>query len=112
MGATTGNWTTGTEGANSVTITGLSHNSVVYARLTDGNNVGSYASVTILDLTPPSTPTVNTNGYVSDTWTNTNVTLSFSSSDNESGLLKYQWSPDGINIQDITNPYTLSLIHI
>ena len=106
VGATTGNWTTGTEGANSVTITGLSHNSVVYARLTDGNNVGSYASVTILDLTPPSTPTVNTNGYVSDTWTNTNVTLSFSSSDNESGLLKYQWSPDGINIQDITNPYT------
>ena len=106
VGATTGNWTTGTEGASSVIVTGLSHNSVVYARLTDGNNVGSYASVTILDLIPPSRPTVNSNGYVSDTWTNTNLTFSFSSSDNESGLLKYQWSPDNINIQDITNPYT------
>ena len=106
VGTTTENWTTGTEGANSVTITELSHNSVLYARLTDGNNVGSYASVTILDLTPPSIPIVNTNGYVSDTWTNTNLTFSFSSSDNESGLLKYQWTPDNINIQDITNPYT------
>ncbi len=106
VGATTGNWSTGEEGASSVTVTGLSHNSVVYARLTDGNNVGSYASITILDLTPPSIPTVNTNGYVSDIWTNTNVTLSFSSSDNESGLLKYQWSTDLINIYDITNPYT------
>ena len=106
VGATTGNWTTGTEGANSVTVTGLQHGNVVYARITDGNNVGSYASVTILDLIPPSIPIVNSNGYVSDTWTNTNLTFSFSSSDNESGLLKYQWSPDGINIYDITNPYT------
>ena len=67
-----GNWTTAQEGAASVTVTGLSHNNVVYARLTDGTNVGSYASVTILDLIPPSRPTVNSNGYVSDTWTNSN----------------------------------------
>ena len=43
------NWQTEAEGANIVTVTELKHNDTVYARLTDGTNNGSYASVDILD---------------------------------------------------------------
>ena len=99
-GITEGSWKTGTS------VTGLNHNDTVYARLTDGINYGDYASVSIKDTIAPSIPTVNTNGYVSDTWTNNNITLTFNSIDNELGVWKYQWSPDGINIYDVSNPCT------
>ena len=93
------NWKNGTN------VTELQHGQTVYARLTDGINYGNYASMEIRDAIPPSIPTLNTNGYVSDTWTTNNITLVFNSVDNETGVLKYQWSPDGVNIYDVTNPY-------
>ena len=47
-----GSWTTGTS------VTGLNHNDIVYARLTDGVNHGQEASVTIKDNIVP-TVTIN-----------------------------------------------------
>ena len=75
-----GNWTTAQAGAASVTVTGLTHNSIVYARLTDGTNYGSYASVDILDkLGPAVTVTQGTK--------NTNsIQVSVNSSDAEWGM--------------------------
>ena len=106
VGSTTGNWTTIQSGGQ---VTGINHNDTVYARLWDGNNAGSEASVTIKDTIPPTTPIINTNGYISDTWTRDNITLSFDSQDNELGIWKYQWTPDSnYAIYDATNPYVWS----
>ena len=100
------NWKTATPGQ---TIEGLHHNETVYGRLWDGTNESKdYASMIIKDTTPPTKPTINTNGYVSDTWTKDNVTLSFDSQDKEIGIWKYQWTPDGNVIHDVTNPYVWS----
>ena len=77
-GVTEGKWTTGTS------VTGLSHNSVVYARLTDGENVGSYPSVTILDEINPQEATINLSG--TNTTTTGNVTATVTHKDEESGV--------------------------
>ena len=79
-----GNWTTAQEGAASVTVTGLSHNNVVYARLTDGTNYGSYASVTILDKLPPQTAKIELSGQ--STTTTGSITATVTHADNESGI--------------------------
>ena len=42
-----------TEISNNGTIDNLSHNTNVYARLTDGINSGEYASTSIKDTTKP-----------------------------------------------------------
>ena len=106
INTTTGTWTTIENGG---TVGNLTHNDTVYARLWDGNNAGSEASVTIKDTIPPTTPIINTNGYISDTWTRDNITLSFDSQDNELGIWKYQWTPDSnYAIYDATNPYVWS----
>ena len=62
IGSTTGTWTNISNGG---TISGINNGTTVYARLTDGTNVGNHASITILDNTPPSAsmstePTHNT----------------------------------------------------
>ena len=83
-GVAEGNWTTAVAGAASTTVTGLSHNSEVYARLTDGVNFGGYASVTILDTINPqkATITLSTN----NTLTGTTITATVTHIDNESGV--------------------------
>ena len=79
-----GNWTTAQEGAASVTVTGLKHNDIVYARLTDGINYGSYASVTILDKLPPQNAKIELSGQ--STTTTGNITATVTHIDNESGV--------------------------
>ena len=63
-----------------VTVSNLNHGDTVYARLWDGNNGGSYASITILDgIDPTVSVTVGT-------ITETSIAVSVSASDGQSGL--------------------------
>ena len=80
-----GTWTpasySSTTAGKDVQVTGLSHNTIVYARLMDDSgNTGSEASVTVLDGINP-TVTV-TKGTV----TTSSVSVSVSSSDSQSGM--------------------------
>lgn len=76
VGGTTGTWT---DIANGGTIPNLSNGTTVYARLTDGVNVGEHASVTISDTTGP---TVN----LSTSATYNSITVTVNASDSGSGL--------------------------
>ena len=49
------------ETENNGEVTGLSHGDTVYARLTDGNNYGDYASTNILDNEVPAQATIQPN---------------------------------------------------
>ena len=83
VGSTTGKWTTIQSGGQ---VTGLTHNSTVYARLWDGNNAGSEASVTIKDTVNPEVSV--TPGTVTENTIEVNVTAS----DGETGLANtYQY---------------------
>ena len=79
-----GKWTTAQEGAASVTVTGLTHNSIVYARLTDGTNYGSHASVTILDKISPQSAKINLS--TNTTKEEETITATVTHTDNESGV--------------------------
>ncbi len=70
-----GTWTTGTS------VTGLNHNDIVYARLTDGRNSGSHASVTIKDTIAPTI-----SSFVSTSKSYTDITVKVTASDAQSGL--------------------------
>ena len=93
--STTGQWTTISSGGQ---VTGLNHNDTVYARLTDGNNYGDYASVTIKDGIAPSAPmisittgTAGNNGYYKS-----NVTLTITAgNDEQSGANKIRYAVTG-----------------
>ena len=75
--STSGTWTKISSGG---TIGNLNHNDTVYARLTDGNNVGSHATLVIIDNTPP-TVSISTSNL-----TTNSVTLTVTASDGQSGL--------------------------
>ena len=75
--STTGTWTKISIGG---TISGLSHNTTVYARLTDGANAGGYASTSIKDTVAP-TVSISTSNI-----TTNSVKLAVTASDNQSGL--------------------------
>ena len=66
---------------NGETIGNLNHNDTVYARLTDGNNYGDYASVTIKDEAPPTISNIATSNI-----TYNSVTVTVTASDEQSGL--------------------------
>ena len=66
---------------NNGTIPNLEHGSTVYARLTDGNNHGDYATTTIQDETNPAVD-VKLNGLI----TSRSIPVSVNASDNESGM--------------------------
>lgn len=53
LGSTTGTWTSVPAGQKSATISNLNHNTVIYARLTDGSNVGNHANTTVIDSVDP-----------------------------------------------------------
>lgn len=79
------NWTTGEE------VTGLYHNNIVYARLTDGTNYGRHASVTILDEKNPQNAMIELstqNAKEGET-----ITATITHIDNESGvdITKCKW---------------------
>ncbi len=91
-GSITGAWTTGTS------VTGLNHNDIVYARLTDGVNAGSHASVTIKDGTAPNAPTISiTSGTKgNNNYYKSNVTVSITAgSDGQSGANQVRYSVSG-----------------
>ncbi len=106
------NWTTGTTGANLVEVVGLNHNDVVYARLTDGNNVGSYASVTILDGLQPQLAKIELSGTSSTT--TGSVTSTLTHIDNESGVdiancrWVYNTNPSSIGTETSNYPNTFN----
>ena len=107
-----GKWTTAQEGAASVTVTGLTHNSIVYARLTDGTNYGSHASVTILDKISPQSAKIELSGQ--STTTTGSITATVTHADNESGveLTKCKWiystnqNPIGTEETSYTNTFS------
>lgn len=53
VNSTTGTWTRGTTAGGNVTITGLNHNDIIYARLTDGTSSSNYATLTVVDAKAP-----------------------------------------------------------
>ena len=73
-----GTWTTGTS------VTGLNHNDTVYARLWDGTNGGSEASVTIKDSAAPSNASITLGATSSNT--GANVTAKVTHNDAQSGI--------------------------
>ena len=106
INGTEGTWT---EISNGGTIGNLAHNTNIYARLTDGINRGEYASTNVRDTIAPTKATVNLNGYTSGSWTRGDVTQSFSSIDNETGIAKYQYSHDGVNVaNDLSNTWVIN----
>ncbi|MEG1990380.1 MAG: hypothetical protein RR136_05295, partial [Clostridia bacterium] len=84
------------------------HGRVYNIALDDEIGSNSY-NVTKIDKTSPTKVIVNLNGYVSGNWTNGNVTQTFSSSDTQSGINKYQYTVDnGINWSDCPNPWVIN----
>ena len=77
VNGTEGQWTTI---ANNGTIENLNYNDTVYARLTDGSNVGDYATLVITDDIPPE---VSIQAGVP---TSNSVQLTVTATDNQSGL--------------------------
>ena len=71
-------WTTS---ASPVTVSNLNHRDTVYARLTDGANVGDYASINILDTEKPVVSNISVDEVTSDS-----IKVTVTASDNESGL--------------------------
>ena len=74
---TEGSWT---QIANNGTIGNLNYNDTVYARLTDGSNVGDYATLVITDDIPPEV------SIQAGEPTSNSVTLTVTASDAQSGL--------------------------
>lgn len=79
-----GSWTSGTEGAASVTVTGISNNTVLIARLTDGRNTGSEASITVIDGEDPQEATISLS--TRNTSAGATITATVTHTDNESGV--------------------------
>ncbi len=79
------------------------NNTTVYSRGTDssGNqSLQSTITITNIDKLAPSVPTVNFNGYIPGTWTSSNITLNLTSTDDNSGVSKYQMSTNGTTWTD------------
>ena len=79
VNSTTGDWTKASEKGAQITIENLSHNDIVYARLTDGTSSGDYSSITIIDAIKP-------NVGIALTAENHTITATATANDDESGL--------------------------
>ena len=90
--------------ANGGTISSLTHGSVVYARLWDGNNAGSPASLNIQDNNPPSA----TIKLASTATTGQSITATITQTDSESGVAsgKYIFNTTSGNIGINESSYT------
>lgn len=89
VGSYTGSWTNISNGGRT---TSVSHNTTIYARLTDGTNYGDYASITITDTTPPNSFSISANNI-----TATSFTINGSTTDGQSGMNRYEYYVDGAN---------------
>lgn len=79
-------WTKANTVGESVTVTGLKNNDVIYARLTDGVNGGNYAILTVIDTIKPQEFTIS----VTDI-TETGFTVIGSTDDKETGIRDYTY---------------------
>ena len=104
VGSINGEWQTIESGAK---VTGLSHNTTVYARLYDGTNYGDYGSVTIKDTTKPNAPTISLSGTEgTNSYYKSNVTVIITAgSDGQSGSNKIKYSVSGA--QTVTETTTV-----
>jgi prepilin-type N-terminal cleavage/methylation domain-containing protein len=103
-------WTTVQTGTT--TSYKFNSNGSIIARIYDGTNykLASSYSISQIDSTSPTIPAIDLNGYISGTWTNSNVIQTFSAIDSESGIQKYQYTMDGGNTwNDCPNPWTISV---
>ena len=66
--------------SNNGTIENLNYNDTVYARLTDGNNAGDYATLVITDDIPPEV------SIQAGTPTSNSVQITVTATDEQSGL--------------------------
>ena len=100
---TTGTWTKIASGG---TISGLSHNNTVYARLTDGVNAGDYASTSVKDTTKP-TVSIKTGTIKSNS-----IQVTATASDGQTGLATsntYEYFLNGTSKgKSTSNSYTYS----
>ena len=88
VGSYTGSWTNISNGGRT---TSVSHNTTIYARLTDGTNYGDYASITITDTTPPNSFSISASGVGSSYFT-----INGSTTDGQSGINRYEYYVGGI----------------
>ena len=90
----------------------ISSNCIIKAKLIDtSSQEGQTATleITNIDKTPPTKPSVSLNGYTSGSWTSGNVVMSYSSTEDGSGIDHYEYSHDGVNVTNTTpNPWTIS----
>lgn len=77
-------WHTAAEGTSSITVTEISNNTVVIARLTDGRNAGSEASITVIDGEDPQEATISLS--TRNTSAGATITATVTHTDNESGV--------------------------
>lgn len=95
----------GTNWQNYTAPINITSNINIYARAIDkAQNTTEISSLTVtnIDKTIPGIPTINTNGYISGSPTNQNVTMNLLSEDSGSKINKYQVSFDsGINWNDM-----------
>lgn len=77
-------WHTAAEGTSSITVTGISNNTVLIARLTDGRNTGSEASITVIDGEDPQEATISLS--TRNTSAGATITATVTHTDNESGV--------------------------
>ena len=93
--------------ANGGTIPNLQHDQTVYARLTDGNNYGDYASVSIIDGGLPVVSAI-TPGTI----TENSIAVTVNATDNESGLAESGTYKYYLNGSEVTtsesNSYTFT----
>ena len=101
-GTEDGSWT---QIANNGTIENLNYNDNVYARLTDGSNVGEYATLVITDDIPPEV------SIQAGTPTSNSVQITVTATDEQSGLAEegtYQYYLNNDLKQTTeTNTYTV-----
>lgn len=77
-------WHTAAEGTSSITVTGINNNTVLIARLTDGRNTGSEASITVIDGEDPQEATISLS--TRNTSAGATITATVTHTDNESGV--------------------------
>ena len=102
VGSTTENWTTINSGGQ---VTGINHKDTVYARLWDGNNAGSEASVMIKDTIPPII-----NSFTATNVTYNSITVQVNASDTQTGLngTYTYYLNDGNAVTSEKNSFTFS----
>ena len=103
VNSTSGQWTQIT---NNGTIENLNYNDTVYARLTDGSNVGNYATLVITDDIPPEV------SIQAGTPTSNSITLTVTATDGQSGLAESEiytyYLNDEEKASNNTNAYTFT----